>query len=326
VRHNDNRIGLQDLVDGFLFSLQAEGRAVRTIEYYRDLLRSLLSYARGKGWSDNLGALDVCRVREFLSWVGSRTYECSGGNGAKRVEKAKSFTAWPYYRALRRLFNWAVEEGYLESRPLATIHFKPPPEPPIEGYTIDELKRLLAGCDLDIRTGARFTGIRNKAMLLLFIDSGLRRAELVNLRLSDLDLESRRVRVIGKGNKIGIAPFSAKTAKALWAWLVERKSRAKTDRLWVTEEGRAFSVEGLVSWFTRLKKRAGVNGSGGVHRLRHTAALQYLRGAHDSFLLQLFLRHESLEMSRRYTKGLKAEEAIEAHRNGASPVERLGLG
>ena len=181
-------------------------------------------------------------------------------------------------------------------------------------------------CDLDIRTGARFCGIRNQGMLLLFVDSGLRRAELANLRLSDLDLESRRVQVLGKGNKIGIAPFSPRTAKALWAWLMQRRSRAKTDRLWITEEGQAFSVNGLVSWFTRLKKRAGVNDPGGVHRLRHTSALQYLRGAKDSFLLQLFLRHESLEMSRRYTQGLKTEEAIIAHRNGASPVEGLGLG
>ncbi len=326
MRHNDNRIGLQDLVDGLLFSLQAEGRSPRTIEYYRDLLRPLLDYARDKGWSDGVSSLDAHRVREFLSWAGSRTCEHSVGNGSKRVMKAKPSTAWPYYRAVRRLFNWALEEGYLKSSPLTTIHFKPPPEPPIEGYTIGELKRLLAVCDLDIRTGARFTGVRNRGMLLLFIDSGMRRAEMVNLGLSDLDLESRRVRVLGKGNKIGIAPFSPRTAKALWAWLIERKPRAKTDRLWVTEEGQAFSVEGLISWFTRLKKRASVNVPGGVHRLRHTAALQYLRGAKDSFLLQLFLRHESLEMSRRYTRGLKAEEAIEAHRNGASPVEGLGLG
>jgi integrase len=317
---------LRDLVDGLLFSLQAEGRSVRTIGYYRDLLHPLLDYAWDKGWPDDARSLDSHRVREFLSWVGSRAYEYVVGNATKRVRKAKPSTAWPYYRALRRLFNWALGEGYLESSPLATIHFKPPAAPPVEGYTVDKLRKLLAVCDLDIKTGARFTGIRNKAMLLLFIDSGLRRAEMVNLRLSDLDLDSRRVRVVGKGNKIGIAPFSPKVAKALWAWLIERKSRAKTDRLWVTEEGNPFSMEGLVSWFTRLKRRAGINGPGGVHRLRHTAALQYLRGARDSFLLQLFLRHESLKMSRRYTRGLKAEEAIAAHRNGASPVEGLGLG
>jgi integrase len=118
---------------------------------------------------------------------------------------------------------------------------------------------------------------------------------------------------------------SPKTAKALWNWLLVRRNRAKTDHLWITEEGRAFSTDGLISWFARLKSRAGVNSPGGVHRLRHTAALQYLRGAKDSFKLQLFLRHSSLDMSRRYTQGLKAEEAIEAHRNGASPVEGLGL-
>ena len=88
----------------------------------------------------------------------------------------------------------------------------------------------------------------------------------------------------------------------------------------------AFNIEGLVSWFARIKQRAGVSQTGGVHRFRHTAALAYLRQAKDSFLLQLFLRQSSLEMSRRYTQGLKTEEAIAAHRNGASPVEGLGLG
>ncbi len=326
MKHNAN-IGLHDLVEGFLFSLRAEGKSSGTIDYYSYLLRPLLSYATEQHWLDSALSLDVSRLREFLSWIATRNFELKvANNGGKVLKKAKPSTAWPYYRALRRLFNWAVEEGYLDSSPLATIHFKSPPEPPIEGYTIDELKRLLTVCDLDIKTSACFTGIRNRAMLLLFVDSGIRRAEMANLSLSDLDLESRRVRILGKGNKIGVAPFSPKTAKALWAWLIERKPRAKTDRLWITEEGQPFSTEGLVSWFSRLKKRAGVNGPGGVHRLRHTSALQYLRGAKDSFLLQLFLRHESLEMSRRYTQGLKQEEAIEAHRNGASPVEGLGLG
>jgi len=314
------------LLDGFLFSLKAEGKSFRTIHCYQDLLLPFLNYVGNRNWSENLAQIDTQKIREFLNWTGSREWEHRIGNGTIRRLKAKPTKAWPYFRALRRLFNWAVEERYLESSPLRTIHFKQPQTPPIEGYNRDELQRLLAICDLDIKTGVRFTGIRNKAMLLVFIDSGIRREEQNNLRLGDIDLDNRRLRVMGKGNKIGIAPFSAKTAKALWAWLVERKTRAKTDHLWVTEEGNPFSVEGLVSWFVRLKKRAGISGPGGIHRLRHTAALEYLRGARDSFKLQLFLRHSSLEMSRRYTQGLKAEEAIEAHRNGASPVERLGLG
>jgi len=63
----DRKMGLQDLVEGFLFSLQAEGRAPRTIEYYREKLHLLLGYAQDKGWSDGLSLLDTHRVRELLS-------------------------------------------------------------------------------------------------------------------------------------------------------------------------------------------------------------------------------------------------------------------
>lgn len=325
MKHNDTRLGLREAVEGFLFSLKAEGKADRTVGYYGDLLKYSLRYAEGNSWPDSIQAVDSRHLRQFLSWVGSRTFEHDAGNGSHLVRKAKSSTAWPYYKALRRFFNWLLEEKLIESSPVSTIHFKTPPPPPIEPFTIEEVKRLLAVCNLDIQTGARFTGLRNRAMIFLFIDSALRRKEMAELKVSDVDLENRHVRVLGKGNKVGIVPFSPKAAKAIWIYLVERKSRAKSDRVFLTEEGTAFSINGLNSWFFRLKKRAGVNGPGGVHRLRHTSALQYLRGAKDSFLLQLFLRHEDLTMSRRYTQGLKQEEAIEAHRNGASPVEGLGL-
>jgi len=313
-------------VEGFLFALGAEGKAKRTIEYYSDLLKHFLRYAADNRWPESIQAIDAKQLRLFLSWVGSRTLEHNAGNGTHLVRQAKASTAWPYYKALRRLFNWLVEERLTRSSPVTRIHFKSPPPPPIEPYTVEEVRRFLAVCDLDVKTGARFTGLRNKAMLLLFIDSALRRKEMVDLKMSDVDLENRHVRVLGKGNKVGIVAFSPKAAKAIWLYLVERKQRAESNRLFLTEEGRPFSINGINSWFARLKKRAGVNGQGGVHRLRHTSALQYLRGAKDSFLLQLFLRHEDLTMSRRYTQGLKQEEAIEAHRNGASPVERLGLG
>jgi integrase/recombinase XerC len=326
VKQNDKGIGLQDLVEGFLFSLQAEGRALRTHRYYTKLLRHLVDFSNNQRRPLYANQTEPRHLRQFLSWVSSRVYEYNPGNGSRRFVKSKPSTAWPYYKALRRLFNWSVEEGLLLENPTKDLHFKATPLPPIQPYNLDELKKFLAVCELDIKTVARFTGLRNKAMILLFIDSGLRLSELALSTLPDLDLEQKSVRVIGKGNKVGICPFSPKTAKAIWLYLLERKQRAKCDALWITEEGTPFTVEGLGSWFTRLKKRAGVNSPGHVHRLRHTSALQYLRGANDSFLLQLFLRHEDLTMSRRYTQSLKQEEAVKAHRNGASPVEGLWLG
>ena len=117
-------MGLRDAVDGFLFSLRAEGKADRTIEYYNDLLRCSLRYTEGNKWPDNIQAVDARQLRQFLSWVGSRTFEHDAGNGSHLVRKAKSSTAWPCYKVLRRLFNWLAEEGLVESSPVNTIHKK----------------------------------------------------------------------------------------------------------------------------------------------------------------------------------------------------------
>lgn len=80
-----------------------------------------MQYARTQSWPDRVDLIDVIRVRQFLAWVGSRSFEYTAGNGSFRFVRSNPSAAWPYYRALRRLFNWALEEGYLKSSPLATI-------------------------------------------------------------------------------------------------------------------------------------------------------------------------------------------------------------
>ncbi len=139
MKHCNKTIGLQDLVEGFLFSLQAEGRAPLTHKYYDKLLTYLLIYAKEQGWPDRVDLLGVKHIRQFLSWVGSRIFNYTAGNGSCRYVKAKPSTAWRYYKAVRRLFNWSIEEGLLQESPVKGIHFKPPPSPPIQPYSIEDL-------------------------------------------------------------------------------------------------------------------------------------------------------------------------------------------
>jgi len=109
VKHHES-IGLRDLIEDFPFSLRAEGKSNETIEYYSYLLHPLLSYASEQSWPDNALSLDIHRLREFLTWTATRTFELKvANNGGKIGKKAKPSTAWPYYRVLRRFFNWAVE-------------------------------------------------------------------------------------------------------------------------------------------------------------------------------------------------------------------------
>jgi len=75
------------------------------------------------------------------------------------------------------LFNWAIAEGLIEESPLANIKVKPPKEKPVEPYTQEELRKLIAVCEYDFANGDRFLGSRNKAIILLFVDTGLRRGD-----------------------------------------------------------------------------------------------------------------------------------------------------
>ncbi len=224
------------------------------------------------------------------------------------------------------VMNWAVLEHLIDGNPTASIHFHAPPPAPVMPYENEELRKCLSLCDSDIKAGARFLGLRGKAAVLLYLDTLARLTELQEMGTADLDMHQRTVRLRIKGGEVHIRPFSPRTAQTVWFYLKEREKRAKCAHLFITEEGLPFAPEGLGGWFSQLKRRAGVTSRGRIHRLRHTGALAFLRGTRDPFLLQMLMGHKDLAMSRRYVQGLKQEEAIEAHGNGASPVQSLGLG
>jgi site-specific recombinase XerD len=321
----NNSGSLANLVHNMLFAMQTSGRSTRTFQYYNELLAPFLEFAHEQHWPDNPDLITANHIRHFLAWTNSRTGTYLTGHGVPRHYQPRPTKAWPYFKAIRRLYNWGIDEKLITSNPAAAIRYKAPPPAPVMPYSSDEIKALIAICEQDINGGARFLGIRSKACLLLFLDGGLRLKEMANLAVGDVDLKEQYVQVLGKGNRSDYCPFSKQTKELLEVYMAERKTRAKTDRLWILENGCPLTQGGMVSWFRNLKERAGNCSPGGIHRLRHSSAMLYLRGAKDSFLLQLFLRHADLAMTRRYTQGLKKEEAMLAHRNGASPVERLGI-
>ncbi len=327
---NKSQLPLSALVQGFIFALQVDGREPSTVDYYQGNLRRFLWYASEHNWPDDPQGIDSWKVREFLAYAGNaRNRWGTTGNGSENCRESSKTGGWRYYRTLRRFLNWAVSEGFLEKTPLSNIKPKPPKEKPVEPYTAGELTKLLAVCDYDFKDGASFLGARNKAIILLYLASGGRFREVANLHLLDLDLRRGRAKVLRKGGEEGVIGFDTVTKKALWKYLALRDERAKRygragDWLWLTEEGKRLTVNGLHIAFRRIKKRAGVNCPGAIHKLRHTWALNTLREIKDPFLLQLLLGHKDLAMTRRYTMGLKLEEALAAL-DRAKPVERLGL-
>ena len=325
---NTPQLPLSSLVEGFVLSLAAEGKAPTTVNYYQGNLHRFLWYAKEHEWPDDPRAINAWKVREFLAYAGTaRNRWGATGNGSENCRGPSKTGGWRYYRTLRRFFNWAVSEGFVEKTPLSNIKPEPPKEQPVEPYSQEEMRKLIAVCDRDFADGDKFLGSRNKAIILLFVDTGMRLSELGNLRVSQIALDKGRAVVQGKGGWQRVVAFSSATKKALWKYLAFREQRVKyvaKEWLWVTEEGTRLTVNGIHIAFRRIKKRAGVSSSGAVHKLRHTFAVNALRGLKDPTLLQLLLGHKTLEMTRRYTQGLKIEEALEAM-DKVSPVDRLGL-
>ena len=317
---------LRSLVQGYLLTHQTEGSSPNTVEYYRGILNRFLWYAEGQKWSDEARLLNEWHIREFLGYVGTEVnrWDKKGNGSESSSHRASAGTVHHYYSGLRAFFNWAVKEGFLTESPVAKVKVAKPKQKVIKPYSTEQIKRTLQVCDYDYQHNAKFLGSRNKAIILILRDSGLRVSELVNIRLTDIDTDRGWIKVMGKGAKERVVRIGKVAQKALWRYLMYRGENNRQE-LWLSEEGRPLQASGIQSSIDRLKKRAGVNNEEGcVHRFRHTFALSFLRADRNPFNLQYLLGHSSLEMVRHCTATLGKEDALQAHEK-ASPADFLGI-
>jgi site-specific recombinase XerD len=180
---------------------------------------------------------------------------------------------------------------------------------------------MLAVCDWDYGHGGKFLGSRNRAIILILLDTGVRLSELTGMKITDIDDDTGFVKVMGKGGKERVVRLGKVARIALRRYLVYRP-HSDMHALWLSEEGRPMLDSGVQSFIKRLKERAGITTSGITHRFRHTFALSFLRADRNVFNLQYLLGHSDLEMVRRYTSTLGMEDALKAHEK-ASPVDLL---
>ncbi|MBN1366623.1 MAG: tyrosine-type recombinase/integrase [Dehalococcoidales bacterium] len=315
---------LKSLVNGFVLTKQTEGKSPRTVEFYSENLRRFLWYALKQNWSDDVRLITEWNIRKFLGYVSSETLRWGiEGNGSETSRNKVSFTTvHHYYVVLANFFGWVVREGFLKESPTLKIKIGKPKTKVIKPYTQEEIIKMIAVCDNDYEHNAKFLGSRNKAILLMFLDAGIRLSELAGIQLNDVNTANGNIRVLGKGNKERVVRIGKVAQKSLWRYLMHRPGNGNT--LWLNEEGKPLSCVGVQSLIQRLKIRAGVKGSGSVHRFRHTFALNFLRADKNVFNLQYLLGHSQLEMVRRYTATLGMEDALKAHEK-ASPADIMGL-
>jgi site-specific recombinase XerD len=189
------------LWESFERSLRAEGASRRTLDTYRDAATLFHDFRVDRGYTLDATTLEKRHVEEFLIHL-------------REEREAKPATMRNRFSALRRFFNFLVDEDEIEHSPMARMRGPKVDEPAPEVLTDEELTRLLGACE-----GKGFEERRDMALIRLMIDTGLRRFEAVGIQLEDLDLAGQQVRITGKGGREGVVFFGAKVARDLDRYL-----------------------------------------------------------------------------------------------------------
>ncbi|MBQ8768641.1 MAG: tyrosine recombinase XerC [Oscillospiraceae bacterium] len=163
---------------------------------------------------------------------------------------------------------------------------------------------------------------RDYAILMLFLNCGIRRSELVGLNLTDVYED--RIRVIGKGNKERFVYFGTSCRKAIDAYLPERHKKVLTDNraLFGSRDNNRISVTAVHRLVKKAFLQAGLDASQfSAHKLRHTAATMMLSGGVDVKTVQEVLGHENLNTTQIYTHIENTELKIAAEANPLSKLD-----
>lgn len=163
---------------------------------------------------------------------------------------------------------------------------------------------------------------RDYAILMLFLNCGIRRSELVGLNLTDVYED--RIRVVGKGNKERFVYFGAACRKAIDAYLPERNKKTLSDNraLFGSRDSNRISVSAVHRLVKKYLLMAGLDADNfSAHKLRHTAATMMLSGGVDVRTVQDVLGHENLNTTQIYTHIENTELKIAAEANPLSKLD-----
>ena len=163
---------------------------------------------------------------------------------------------------------------------------------------------------------------RDYAILMLFLNCGIRRSELVGLNLTDVYED--RIRVVGKGNKERFVYFGTPCRKAIDAYLPERNKKILTDNraLFGSRDNNRISVSAVHRLVKKYLLMAGLDANElSAHKLRHTAATMMLSGGVDVKTVQEVLGHENLNTTQIYTHIENTELKVAAEANPLSKLD-----
>lgn len=283
-------------LEDFKLHQRTSRNSPRTLEYYDFCLSRFRDWLSGQG---------IFRVEEVDSNMLRRfTLELE--------QRMKPSSVHAIMRGVRALFKFLEREELIASNPMQKVRMPKQDRTILPAFTPDEVKALEKATD-----GKEPVHIRNRALVFLLLDSGLRLAECASLRVGDIDPQTGVLKVMGKGRKERVTKLGAVALKTFTRY-ARLRGGDMGEPLWLGRRG-PMTAAGIAETLEKLGKSAGVHSH--PHKFRRTCALYMLRSGADVFSVQYLLGHADLAVLRRYLAQTDADvtKAHERH----SPVDGL---
>ncbi len=255
----------------FLKSREAMGVSPRTLEFYRDRLGRYVFNTAYTGASRE-------QIQELLNSIPPNR------NGLA--------TRHASYRALKTFFRWLQAE-YGISNPMANMQAPILGKPILPSLTKSQVITLIE----------KSSNIRNKAIIALFTESGLRLTELAGIRLQDIDWQSYTIRIWGKNRKEAYATFGPLSEQYLKLWLDKYEPNRN---IW------GITKSGITTMLQRLEESTGITCN--PHTFRRTFAVLLRKAGVDTMTIKELGRWESIQMVQRYTRSFSFHDSLKFYK------------
>ena len=295
------------LIRHFEIHNRTEGKSARTVGWYNEVLGLLYRWLQDQGRHTDLDTIDEMVIREFIMELQSRP-----GIKGKGVS---SHTVYNRVNALKSFFSWLHAQRYTQEHVLQNLRQPRTSELIIEPLSNDEIENLLSGINPNPAMGAR-----NKAIISLMLDTGLRLSEVAGLQDDDVHIEAQYLKVLGKGSKERMVSFGSSCQKALLHYHHRFRAGNDSEIFFVTIDGYPMTPRAITSVIKRLARSSGI-GRLHPHLLRHSYATMFLLNGGDVFLLKQNLGHATLSMVHNYVHIATQTAAIRSQ--SFSPLDHL---
>ena len=276
---------VDNMVKAYMRYLKLERNlSPNTIEAYRNDLRWLLAYVNFHGLK-----VEEVKLEDLDNFSASLHDQRITPRSQARI-----------LSGVRSFFKFLLLDGFIDADPTELLVSPHVRNALPDVLSTAEVDRLEASIDL-----SKWEGQRNRAIIEVLFSCGLRVSELVNLKLSNLYVEEKFVRVTGKGDKERLVPISSRALDELNAWFADRNAMrikpGEEDYVFLNRRGAHLTRTMILIMIKRQAVEAGITKTISPHTLRHSFATALLEGGADLIAIQAMMGHEDIATTEIYT-------------------------